>query len=459
METKERTMFKVLMFPWLAHGHISPYLELSRRLSKRNFQIYFCSTAINLNYIKRNSCEFPIQLVELHLPYSPDLPPEYHTTKNLPSNLMPTLMSAFQMSKSSFSNIITMLSPDLLIYDSFHSWAVDIASLHNIPSVHFYTSGAATMSFFHHQQKHGWFQSLETFPFPEIYFRDHEKRTLLALANSNPQASEDFASKSFELSSEIVLIKSCRELERKYLDHFSLLTRKKIVTLGPLIQESTHHIEKDQANIINNWLNQKNQFSVVFVCFGSEYFLSKEEREEIAHGLELSKVNFIWVIRFPPPAAAGNSITIAEGGLPEGFLEKVKDRGIVVDGWAEQSKILQHQSIGGFLSHCGWSSIMESLYHAVPLIAMPVQLDQPTNARLMVEIGVGIEVMRDENGKMNREEIAKVIKEMMVDQKGKEIKVKAKDLSKQIRMEEEQVVDEALEELRNVCKKHKQPSP
>lgn len=117
METKERTMFKILMFPWLAHGHISPYLELSRRLSKRNFQIYFCSTAINLNYIKRYSSDFPIQLVELHLPYSPDLPPEYHTTKNLPPNLMSTLMSAFQTSKSSFSNIITILNPDLLIYD------------------------------------------------------------------------------------------------------------------------------------------------------------------------------------------------------------------------------------------------------------------------------------------------------------------------------------------------------
>lgn len=443
METKERTMFKILMFPWLAHGHISPYLELSRRLSKRNFQIYFCSTAINLNYIKRYSSEFPIQLVELHLPYSPDLPPEYHTTKNLPPNLMSTLMSAFQMSKSSFSNIITILNPDLLIYDSFHSWAVEIASLHNIPSVHFYTSGAATMTFFHHQQKHGWFQSVETFPFPEIYFRDHEKRSLLALVNSNSQASEDFASKSFEISSEIVLIKSSIELERKYLDHFSMLIQKKIVTLGPLVQESTHHIEKDHDNIISSWLNQKNQLSVVFVCFGSEYFLSKEEREEIAHGLDSSEVNFIWVIRFPPPSAR-NAITIADGGgVPEGFLEKVKDRGIVIDGWVEQAKILQHPSIGGFLSHCGWSSIMETLYYGVPLIAMPMQLDQPTTARLMVEIGVGIEIMRDENGKVNREEIAKVIKEMVVGQKGKDIKVKAKELSKQIRIEEEQIVDEA----------------
>lgn len=311
------------------------------------------------------------------------------------------------------------------------------------------------MTFFHHQQKHGWFQSVETFPFPEIYFRDHKKRSLLALVNSNSQASEDFASKSFEISSEIVLIKSSRELERKYLDHFSLLIQKKIVTLGPLIQESTHHIEKDHDNIISSWLNQKNQLSVVFVCFGSEYFLSKEEREEIAHGLDSSEVNFIWVIRFPPPSAR-NAITIADGGgVPEGFLEKVKDRGIVIDGWVEQAKILQHPSIGGFLSHCGWSSIMETLYYGVPLIAMPMQLDQPTTARLMVEIGVGIEIMRDENGKVNREEIAKVIKEMVVGQKGKDIKVKVKELSKQIRFEEEQIVDEALEELRNICKKHK----
>lgn len=90
---------------------------------------------------------------------------------------------------------------------------------------------------------------------------------------------------------------------------------------------------------------------------------------------------------------------------------------------------------------------METLYYGVPLIAMPMQLDQPTTARLMVEIGVGIEIMRDENGKVNREEIAKAIKEMVVGQKGKDIKVKAKELSKQIRFEEEQIVDEALEEF------------
>lgn len=43
----------------------------------------------------------------------------------------------------------------------------------------------------------------------------------------------------------------------------------------------------------------KEKSSSVFVSFGSKYFLFNEEMVEIAHWLELSKVNFIWVVSFP----------------------------------------------------------------------------------------------------------------------------------------------------------------
>ncbi|KAM2967864.1 hypothetical protein FF1_028077 [Malus domestica] len=70
--------------------------------------------------------------------------------------------------------------------------------------------------------------------------------------------------------------------------------------------------------------------SVVYISFGSEYFLSKEEIEEIAHGLELSKVSFIWVVRFPKE----EKVTRAKEVLPKGFVERVGERGMIVEGWA-----------------------------------------------------------------------------------------------------------------------------
>ncbi|CAI9118832.1 OLC1v1020459C1 [Oldenlandia corymbosa var. corymbosa] len=452
-ETSESSGFKVLMFPWLAHGHISPFMELSKLLfTKKNCHIYFCSTKINLNFVKENfgetlSNHHSIELVELHLPDSPALPPQYQTTKNLPPHLMSKLMIAFQMAKSSFSIILNHLSPDLLIFDSFQSWASLLAAEKNIPAVHFATSGAATASFFYHMYAHN---CSDEYPFSSIFLMDYEARKFQALVDSNKAVAEDYAFRSFDLSSEIVLIKTCRELEKKYLDHLSYLCGKELVCVGPLVQESNSQEEDNHTDIIN-FLNSKNQASVIYVSFGSEYFLSEEEREEIAHGLELSNVNFIWVIRFP----VGQKLTIEEA-VPKGFLERVKSRGIVVDGWAPQGKILEHENTGGFLSHCGWSSVMESLHFGVPVIAMPIHLDQPTNARLLDEIGVGMEVLRDENGKMNRGNVANAIKMVVLEKDGEEIRGKTREMSQKLRLKGAEEEVEAMEKIWNLCSKYKE---
>nr|XP_009802416.1 PREDICTED: crocetin glucoside glucosyltransferase-like [Nicotiana sylvestris] len=146
--------------------------------------------------------------------------------------------------------------------------------------------------------------------------------------------------------------------------------------------------------------------------------VNKEEIEEIARGLELSNVNFIWVVNF----SFDEKISGSDKILPEGYIERVKERGMIVAKWAPQAKILRHSNIGGFLNHCGSNSILESLYFGVPLIAMPVLVDQFIAARYMVELGVGLEVKREENGKVKAEEIAKAIKNLMVEKKGEELR-------------------------------------
>ncbi|KAL0388690.1 UNVERIFIED_CONTAM: UDP-glucosyltransferase 29 [Sesamum radiatum] len=118
MEAKQANL-SILMFPWIGHGHVFPYLELAKNLSTHNFDIFFCSTALNLSSISdvlaHTSSSVSIQLVELHLPSSSELPPCHHTTKNAPPHLLPKLREALQMSNSSFSDIITSLNPDMLI--------------------------------------------------------------------------------------------------------------------------------------------------------------------------------------------------------------------------------------------------------------------------------------------------------------------------------------------------------
>ncbi|KAA8539170.1 hypothetical protein F0562_025862 [Nyssa sinensis] len=421
MDTKH-SKISVLMFPWLAYGHISPYLELAKKLAKRNFFIYLCSTPINLSSIKKNIEEFslPIELVELHLPTlpepppSPEFPPHYHTTNGLPPHLMSTLKKAFGMANENFYEILNTLKPDFLIYDILQPWAPAIAKQLNIPAIYFITTGAVNTSFMFHVLK----DPSNEFHFPEIGLHGYESVTLTNFLKSSEKDSftECFI-ECLKRSSEIVLIKSFREIEGKYIDYLSELAGKEIIPVGPIVKEPNN---KDEQSDIIKWLDKKDESSTVFVSFGSEYFLSEMEMKEMGHGLELSNVNFIWVVRFP----GGEKKRTVEEALPEGFLARIGKRGMAVEGWAPQGKILAHANIGGFVSHCGSSSLMESIKYGVPIIAIPMQLDQPINAKLVEHIGIGVEVVRDENGRLQGEKVATMTKNVVVEKNGKVVELK-----------------------------------
>lgn len=61
-------------------------------------------------------------------------------------------------------------------------------------------------------------------------------------------------------------------------------------------------------------------------------------------------------------------------------------------GWA--FRILGHPSTACFASHCGWSSLNESLYYGVPVVAMPMKLNVVVDAKIMGVVGAGVEVPR-----------------------------------------------------------------
>ncbi|CAK9157033.1 unnamed protein product [Ilex paraguariensis] len=430
----------VLMLPWLAHGHISPFLELAKRLAERNFHIYLCSTPINLKPIRKTLLSgqlFPsIQLIDIHLPSSPELPPHFHTTKDLPPHLMSDLKTAFDAAKPDFCNILRTFKPNLVIYDFVQPWAPEVAREENIDAVLFLTFGASTCAFLNHFFEN---PALE-YPFPAFQFPGMERQKIIGFMYeiSNGVSSKERYLGCLASSSSIVLIKTSIEIEEKYIDYLSVLTGKEMVTVGHLLQDPTN---KDEDTVIMEWLSKQEASSVVFVAFGSEYFLSKEEIKEIAYGLELSKVSFIWVVRFH----GGESIRLDEA-LPEGFQERVGKRGMVLEGWAPQAKILGHTGIGGFVSHCGWSSTLEGVMFGVPIIAMPMHLDQPLNAKVVVEIGIGMEVKK-ENGRFNREEVAKVINEVVVEEEGREVRRKVKELRESMREKGDEEVDLAVKKL------------
>ncbi|KAI3855240.1 hypothetical protein MKX03_026098 [Papaver bracteatum] len=101
-------------------------------------------------------------------------------------------------------------------------------------------------------------------------------------------------------------------------------------------------------------------------------------------------------------------------------------------GWISQVEVLAHPAIGGSVCHCGWSSISENLFFGHGQILMPMMADQGINARFLAEKGLGFEVERNEDGSFTREAVAKSMRILMVEPKGKQLRQKATELSKNV---------------------------
>ncbi|XP_020262833.1 putative UDP-rhamnose:rhamnosyltransferase 1, partial [Asparagus officinalis] len=225
--------------------------------------------------------------------------------------------------------------------------------------------------------------------------------------------------------SDAVAIRSCHEYEGEYLELLEGFYKKPVIPVGLLPPSPTGDLEDKEGGWRETfgWLDKQKARSVVFVSFGSEYKFSPHEVREIAHGLEMSDVPFLWALRWPSWLTG----EISEA-LPEGFTDRINGRGIVEVGWAPQLEILAHESIGGSLFHCGLGSIVESLRHGHMPVLMPLIFDQGLNARFLAEKGVGIEVGRNEDGSFSRDEIAKCLRVAMVSDEGEALRAKAREM-------------------------------
>ena len=240
-----------------------------------------------------------------------------------------------------------------------------------------------------------------------------------------------------------LLVNTWEELEPKTLS--SLRNNKKlremfnkpVYPVGPLVRPVRPECLGGELLM---WLNNQPKESVLYVSFGSGGTLSSKQTIELAWGLEKSKQKFIWVLRPPIEHDGAGALFHAMEGqdqaisqyLPDGFLTQISNLGKVIPMWAPQTEILAHPSIGGFISHCGWNSTLESLSSGVPIIAWPLYAEQNMNAALMdEEIGVAIRPkVLPTKGLVSREEIKNMIIKIMVDVEGFEIRRRVKEVKK-----------------------------
>ncbi|KAG5541763.1 hypothetical protein RHGRI_021556 [Rhododendron griersonianum] len=232
-----------------------------------------------------------------------------------------------------------------------------------------------------------------------------------------------------------IFINTIVDLERGALDVLSKMFPP-VYAIGPLqlleknkippnseLESIAVNLWKEDLECLN-WLDKKEPKSVIYVNFGSMARMTAQELLEFGWGLANSKQNFMWVIR--PDLVLGES-----AAFPPEFEAEIKERGLLLT-WTAQEKILRHPSVGGFLTHCGWNSLLESIIGGVPMICWPVGGEQATNCWFACKHwGLGLKITE-----VKRAEVERLVRELMVGESGKKMKSKA--------MEWKKVVEDAV---------------
>jgi UDP:flavonoid glycosyltransferase YjiC (YdhE family) len=170
-------------------------------------------------------------------------------------------------------------------------------------------------------------------------------------------------------------------------------------------------IRVDSEDNYLEWLDLKGESSVVYVSFGTLAVLSKRQMDEIACALLDSGFPFLWVIRDNKLQKQKDEEDDDELSYRE-EIEK-NDNGKIVK-WCSQVEVLSHNSLGCFVTHCGWNSTLEGLSSGVPMVAFPQWTDQTTNAKLIEDVWkTGVRMDRDEEGIVKADEIKRCLELVM----------------------------------------------
>ncbi|KAK9112914.1 hypothetical protein Scep_020433 [Stephania cephalantha] len=433
----------VALFPWLAFGHLIPYLELGKALALRGIKVSYISTPRNNQRLPKTppSIVSNFTYVSLPLPPSPsssppNLPANAEATRDVRYEEIPFLKAAFDGLQVPMEHFLENARPDWIVYDFAPHWLPPIASNLGIHRAFFSIFHASTICFFGPPMNLLKDEDPRTKPedftvpptwihFPSnMAFRLHEILKVFDILQVNQSGvSDKFRYSNCLINCEISLARGCNEFDGEYMKASQAVAQKPVIPVGVLPPVPSPEDEEDQSENwvgIKEWLNERQPNSVVYVAFGSEAKISQDEITEVAMGLDQSGLHFLWALK-----KSENDYS-----LPEGYEERVREKGqgrVLSDGWVPQLRILGHGSVGAFLTHCGWGSAVESLVHGLPMVCMPLGSEQGLVARAMEWKKVGVEIEREDErtGRFTRGAVAKALKFVTLEEEGMEIRVNA----------------------------------
>ncbi|XP_030543906.1 anthocyanidin 3-O-glucosyltransferase 2-like [Rhodamnia argentea] len=448
------TKYELVFIPSPGHGHLAPTVEMAKLLVDRDDRLSVSVLIMKFPFDSEIDSHFEslaasiaarIRLVLLPLQDpSPRTSPLLFVHHFVESHKADVREAVAELSARS--------SPRLtgLVFDMFCTSMIDVAVEFGVPSYMFFTSGAAFLGIMLHLQS----------------LQDEQHMDLTRL--KGPDAELDFpcfanplpASKFLPLEvfmeedrriflghalrfreTKGILVNTFAELEPRALEALASMGAPPVYPIGPILNIK---VQSEKGFEILDWVDQQPDASVVFLCFGSRGTFHENQAKEIAHALERTGYRFLWSLRqapakgmmkapcdYPDPAEA----------LPEGFLDRTAGLGRVI-GWAPQVAVLAHSAIGGFVSHCGWNSTLESIWFGIPVATWPQYAEQQLNAfQLVVELGLAAEIKMDyrrdhaigSDCVVTADEIEGGIRKLMEGEEARERRKKVKEVSEKSR--------------------------
>ncbi|XP_055809979.1 zeatin O-glucosyltransferase-like [Solanum dulcamara] len=424
----------VVMVPFPEYGHQIPLLRLSQLISSYNIPVHYMSIGARNQELKQrqqNQQQFPkIQFHNLSITSKENADEEDYL-----SYLESLLQIGEPLRAICHSNNGKRV---VIIHDAMMQYVVEtVYTISHVETYFFHAVSAfTTYSMLQQIREDEDEENEENSKYNDVLFSSLQAHVPSIESCFKPGMGEftkllrDCKFKSGEI------LNTCREIEEPYLDALCKQSDTPFWGLGPF---NPVNIVQDTGKIHRciEWLDKQPVNSVIFVSFGTANDFSIEQIHEIAIGLERSEQKFIWVLRGKDKKGENLTSEIQEIELPNGFEERVKERGIIAREWVPQLEILAHPSTGGYFFHSGWNSFLESATMGVPMATWPLNSDNPYNDVLITKVlRIGLVVRdwahKDELMKSDKIEIG--VRTLMNSPEGEEMRQRAVELSKAIKM-------------------------
>nr|GMD68007.1 crocetin glucosyltransferase, chloroplastic-like [Ipomoea batatas] len=394
---RDRCHVLLVIFP--GQGQINPCLQFAKRLVNLGVKVTLSTTLYVINRISNHPAIPGIDFAPFSDGYDDDgyykLTPDaygdaYNSLKTRGSEYVATLVKAKAADGAPFTGII---------YTTLMPWVGEVARSLEVPATLLWIQPATVLDIYY------------------CYFTDcHDLFKSCAMKDQIDLINSEENLK--------ILVNTFDDLE---VDALRAIKKMTLIGIGPLVPSwyldgkdpsdtSFGGDLREKSDDYIEWLDSQPKGSVIYIAFGSYSDLPSTMVDQIAQALVESKMPFLWVLR-----------ETANGEKPEEKLsckEELEKQGKIVR-WCGQVGVLQHPSIGCFLTHCGWNSTIESLVFGMPVVACPLWSDQCCNAKLVQDVWkTGARVKANEDGIVEASELKRCI-ECVMGEEGAELRKNA----------------------------------